>query len=101
MDMVDKEERAVKERNEQLLRTVVIEEQKKALQELKLDPEIIVSLSNFQGIININYEKTLLNSLKYSVELLCDYFIPTIKKFKSVNFLEEDFIIEETNSDYN
>jgi len=47
MDMVDKEERAVKERNEQLLRTVVIEEQKKELQELKLDPEIIISMANF------------------------------------------------------
>lgn len=45
--MVDKEERAVKERNEQLLRTVVIEEQKKELQELKLDPEIIISMANF------------------------------------------------------
>ena len=47
MDMVDKEERAVKERNEQLLRTVVIEEQKKELQELQLDPEIIISMANF------------------------------------------------------
>ena len=45
--MVDKEESAVKERNEQLLRTVVIEEQKKELQELKLDPEIIISMANF------------------------------------------------------
>ena len=45
--MVDKEERAVKERNDQLLRTVVIEEQKKELQELKLDPEIIISMANF------------------------------------------------------
>ena len=45
--MVDKEERAVKERNEQLLRTVVIEEQTKELQALKLDPEIIISMANF------------------------------------------------------
>ena len=41
MDMVEFEEHQVRERNEQLLRTVVIEEQRKALQEKKMDLGVI------------------------------------------------------------
>lgn len=45
--MVDQEVKLVRIRNEELLRTVVTEEQKKALQEFELSTDILLSLKNF------------------------------------------------------
>ena len=36
----------------------MIEEQKKALQERKMDPDVLESLKNFQSVINMLYERS-------------------------------------------
>lgn len=84
MDMVDIEVKRVHKRNEELLRTVVTEEQKQALQEQELSQEILDSLKQFQSAVNVVYERTARDNFVASFEHYANILRKPILRLKRV-----------------
>lgn len=76
-----------------MIRTVVTEEQKKQLQEMVLSQDIIISMTKFQQVLNIFYERTARESFEYSINCFVEYFTPILSEFRKASELPKDFEI--------
>lgn len=80
-NMVEAEMQNMKKRNEERMKTIIIEAERKALEERELPAEIADMLKRFQGLINSLYERSLRVCLQRSLILLDEQYTIRLDQF--------------------
>lgn len=79
--MVEQEIDNMKKRNEERQKTIIIEAERKALEEKEIPPEIADSLRRFQGLVNSRFERSLRLCLERSLILLDEQHEMRLQQF--------------------